>query len=149
MEPTCSFQQRTVMTAWIIADVGGVIVIGEQTMAYYSMMLDTFRYVIPQPTIFECWTAVKSETEEWLLGDTEGRIYSLSIQNEEFVFTRLGEVASSLTAPNNIDFHTVHIGLSRLFDFVRRISFRRYRHCVNHTDSPSKANHHHQSCTNL
>jgi len=71
-----------------------VIVVGEQTIAYYSMRLDTFRFVIPQPTIFECYTAVKSdETEEWILGDAEGKIYSLSIEEDEFVFTKLGEVS--------------------------------------------------------
>ena len=76
--------------------VGGVIVVGEQTIAYYSMRLDTFQYVIPQPTIFECFTTVKSEeTEEWILGDAEGRIYSLSIQDEEFIYTKLGEVPST------------------------------------------------------
>jgi len=74
--------------------IGGVIVVGEQTICYYSMTLDTFRYVIPQPTIFECFTAVKSEKEEWILGDAEGKIYSLSIQDDEFIFTTLGEVAS-------------------------------------------------------
>ena len=75
------------------SDVGGVIVVGEQTIAYYSIMLDSFRYVIPQATIFECWTPVKSENEEWILGDADGRIYSLSIQNDEFAFTKLGEVS--------------------------------------------------------
>jgi hypothetical protein len=75
-----------------MVNVGGVIVVGEQTIAYYSIMLDSFRYVIPQPTIFECWTAVKSENEEWILGDAEGRLYSLSIDNESFDFQKLGEV---------------------------------------------------------
>ena len=67
---------------------------GEQTIAYYSMRLDTFRYVIPQPTVFECYTTLKSEEkEEWILGDAEGGIYSLSIEEDEFVFTKLGEVS--------------------------------------------------------
>ena len=68
--------------------------VGEQTVAYYSMTLDTFRYLIPQPTMFECYTAIPSENEEWVLGDAEGRFYSLSIKNEQFVFNVLGEVFS-------------------------------------------------------
>jgi hypothetical protein len=31
--------------------------------------------------------------EEWILGDAEGRIYSLSIEEDEFVFTKLGDVS--------------------------------------------------------
>jgi len=77
--------------------VGGVIVVGEQTIVYYSMMLDTFQYHIPQPTIFECFTkVVDSGNEEWILGDAEGRIYSLSIQNDKFIFTKLGDVTYPL-----------------------------------------------------
>lgn len=85
--------------------IGGVIVVGEQTIAYFSMTLDTFRYVIPQTTIFECFTTVDSDDdgdEEWILGDAEGRIYSLSIQNDEFQFTKLGEVHPFPITPNFI-----------------------------------------------
>ena len=68
--------------------------VGEQTIAYFSMTLDTFRCVVPEPTIFECFTPVGSENEEWILGDAEGRIYSLAIQNQELTFAKLGEVFS-------------------------------------------------------
>jgi hypothetical protein len=57
--------------------------------------MNTFQYVIPQPTIFECYTQLKSENEEWILGDAEGRIYSLAIQDEEFLFNKLGDVCTS------------------------------------------------------
>lgn len=72
--------------------VGGVIVVGEQTIAYFSMTLDTFRCVVPQPTIFESYAPVGSDPEEWILGDAEGRIYSLTLQNQELTFTKIGEV---------------------------------------------------------
>lgn len=71
------------------------MVVGEQTITYHSMTLDTFRYVVPQPTIFECYTLVSSDPEEWILGDAEGRIYSLSIQDDDFRFLKLGEVSLS------------------------------------------------------
>lgn len=71
---------------------GGAIVVGEQTIAYYSLKLDTFRLVIPQPTIFECYTRVNQEKEEYILGDADGHIYSLSIDDSKFSFIKLGEV---------------------------------------------------------
>ena len=74
--------------------VGGVIVVGEQTIAYFSMTLDTFRCVVPQPTIFESYAPVGSDPEEWILGDAEGRIYSLTLQNQELTFSKIGEVLS-------------------------------------------------------
>jgi hypothetical protein len=61
------------------------------------MTLDTFRHVIPQPTIFECYTPVSSDSEQWILGDAEGRVYSLSIHHDEFEFTKLGEVTPLCT----------------------------------------------------
>jgi hypothetical protein len=69
--------------------------VGEQMITYHSMTLDTFRYVIPQLTIFECYTLVGSDPEEWILGDAEGRIYSLFIQDDDFRFVKLGEVLLS------------------------------------------------------
>ena len=78
--------------AFLGLSAGGVIVVGEQTIAYYSLKLDTFRLVIPQPTIFECYTRVNQEKEEYILGDADGQIYSLSIENGKFSFSKLGEV---------------------------------------------------------
>lgn len=69
---------------------------GEQTIAYFSMTLDTFRCLVPQPTIFECYTPVEGGNEEWILGDSEGRIYSLTLQDQELSFTKLGEVSCTL-----------------------------------------------------
>jgi DNA damage-binding protein 1 len=68
--------------------------VGEQTISYHSTMLDTFRSVVPQSTIFECFNPVKeSGTEEWLLGDAEGRIYSLTLLPETLILQPLGTVS--------------------------------------------------------
>jgi hypothetical protein len=76
-------------------------VVGEQTVAYYSMTLDTFHKVIPQATIFECFALVEGGLEEWVLGDSEGRLYSLSIHHDGFIFTTLGSVGPSLPLPKS------------------------------------------------
>jgi hypothetical protein len=96
--------------------------VGEQTIAYHSMTLDTFRYLIPQPTIFECYTLVGSDPEEWILGDAEGRIYSLSSQDDDFRFVKLGEVLVPL---NNLTIviDSVGGGIPRPFDVIHRIPF--------------------------
>jgi Mono-functional DNA-alkylating methyl methanesulfonate N-term len=83
--------------------VGGVIVVGEQTISYHSMTWDTFECVIPHPAIFECFTPVDSDdsTEEWILGDSEGRIYSLHLSSDDQDLTihKLGDVPPPPTTP--------------------------------------------------
>jgi len=78
---------------------GGVIVVGEQTISYHSMTWDSLECIVAQPTIFECCTSVDSEgsSEEWILGDAEGRIYSLSLSSNDITITKLGEVLVSLS----------------------------------------------------
>jgi hypothetical protein len=60
------------------------------------MTWDTFECVIAHPAIFECFTPVDSDdgTEEWILGDSEGRIYSLNLVSDDhtLTITKLGDV---------------------------------------------------------
>ena len=112
------------------------------------MTLDTLRYVIPQPTIFECFTPVESDNEEWILGDAEGRIYSLAIQNDGFIFEKLGEV-QFLTDFLKIVLDTICTGPTRRVDIIHRIPFRRFTHRLPPTHSPSKTNHNHQSSPHI
>jgi hypothetical protein len=112
------------------------------------MTLDTFRYIIPQPTIFECYTPVKSNDEKWILGDAEGRIYSLSIQNEEFIFNKLGEV-QPYSDDLRIDFDSIGACISPLIDFICWVPFRRYITCLPRTCSPPKADNHHKSRSHI
>ena len=121
---------------------------GEQTIAYYSMTLNSFQYVIPQPTIFECYTKFKSENEEWILGDVEGRIYSLSIQDDEFLFNKLGEVSASLIILKVV-FYPVNHGISRFINIVHWITFRGFTYRLPSTNSSPETNSHHKSCSNF
>jgi hypothetical protein len=75
--------------------------VGEQTISYHSMTWDTVQCIIAQPTVFECYTPVDSVdgSEEWILGDAEGRIYSLSLISDELILTKLGEVPISMPFP--------------------------------------------------
>src|SRR5437667_12063958 len=117
--------------------VGGVVVVGEQTIAYYSMTLDTFRYIIPQTTIFECYTVVQSDKEEWILEDAEGRIYSLSIENDKFIFSKLGEVAVFVILLT-IVLHTLRFSLLGCLNTIHRFPFLRFSNRVPQPHTPSK-----------
>lgn len=80
---------------------GGVVVVGEQTIAYYSVTLDTFQILLHKPTIFETYTTFGEGNDQWILGDSDGHIYSLSIQDgESFIFDKLGEVSLTVTFAN-------------------------------------------------
>ena len=114
------------------------------------MRLDTFRYVLPQPTIFECFTALKSDNEEWILGDAEGRIYSLSIQDHEFIFNKLGEVP--LTSPpflHRLVFHPIRVRIVGRFDSIHWLPLRRLSHNLTPSNSSSKTNSNHKPGTNI
>jgi hypothetical protein len=68
--------------------------VGEQTISYHSMTKDAFQCLIPEPAIFECYVPTKWDHEVWILGDSEGRIYTLSLEHDLMRLEKIGQVAS-------------------------------------------------------
>jgi len=82
--------------------VGGVIVLGESTITFFSVTLDTFQMRLDLPTLFESYTPFGEGNDQWILGDSDGKIYSLSINHREsFMFAKLGEVFPIFTFSND------------------------------------------------
>jgi len=130
-----------------------VIVVGEQTISYHSMTWDTLECVVAQPTIFECYTPVDSEdsSEEWILGDADGRIYCLSLSSNDLTLTKLGEVVLSPSIPSSRPnvFYVVLYSLrprrARLLNPIHRLPLRRLPHSNAKTNPPPQPIDHHQS----
>lgn len=86
--------------------IGGMLILGEQTIAYISASGKLKKQSLTDPTVFSTWGRVNDT--RYLLGDDYGKLYSLildvlEIQGQvDIIVTYIGEVRRLLSLPTLI-----------------------------------------------
>lgn len=88
--------------------IGGMLILGEQTIAYINANGKLKKQSLTDPTVFSTWGRVNDT--RYLLGDDYGKLYSLILDtpniqgqlNVDITVTYIGEVSRLLPLPNLI-----------------------------------------------